>query len=259
PRISSSMATWIHIFSGTLLNEARFSFTRFHDDEFSILDKASLAIPKLNTNGFNFAGGPGLGLPGGGGLQYGIDRSVPKILVENTYEFRDTVSKQLGNKFLKFGTQIIREQDNSLRRQAARPEYAFDNILSLGNDAPFFENAADIDPLTGGTPNSRFYFRDTPLNFFVQNDWKVRKNLTVNLGLRYEFATPLSEKNNHLSNYIPGPNGIVDGHVAPVSQLYDPNYKNFAPRVGFDWVPRPGTNKLVVRGGFGVSYDRDFF
>src|SRR5260370_11768444 len=48
--------------------------------------------------------------PGGGGLQYGIDRSVPKILVENTYEFRDTVSKQLGNKFLKFGTQIIRER-----------------------------------------------------------------------------------------------------------------------------------------------------
>jgi len=92
------------------------------------------------------------------------------------------VSKQVGNKFLKFGTQIIREQDNSLRRQAARPEYAFDNILSLANDAPFFENAADINPLTGGTPNSRFYFRDTSYNFFVQNDWKVRKNLTLNLG-----------------------------------------------------------------------------
>ena len=104
------MATWIHIFSGTLLNEARFSFTRFHDDEFSILDKASLAIPKLDTNGFNFAGGPGLGLPGGGSLQYGIDRSVPKILVENTYEIRDTVSKQLGNKFEISESQIIRRE-----------------------------------------------------------------------------------------------------------------------------------------------------
>jgi len=213
PRNSASMATWIHVFSGTLVNEARFSFTRFHDDEFSILDKAALAIPKLDTNGFNFAGGPGLGLPGGGGLQYGIDRSVPKILVENTYEFRDTVSKQFGNKFLKFGTQIIREQDNSLRRQAARPEYAFDNILSLANDAPFFENAADINPLTGGTPNSRFYFRDTSYNFFVQNDWKVKKNLTLNLGLRYEYTSPINEKKGHLSNYIPGPNGIIDGHV----------------------------------------------
>jgi outer membrane receptor protein involved in Fe transport len=259
PRNSASMATWIHIFSATLLNEARFSFTRFHDDEFSILDKASLAIPKLDTNGFNFAGGPSLGLPAGGGLQYGIDRSVPKILVENTYEFRDTVSKQLGNKFLKFGTQIIREQDNSLRRQAARPEFAFDNILSLANDAPFFENAADINPLTGGTPNSHFYFRETSYNFFVQNDWKFRKNLTLNLGLRYEYTTPISEKNGHLSNYIPGPNGIIDGHVASVSQLYDSNKKNFAPRLGFAWSPTRFNSRAVVRGGWGISYDRDFF
>jgi hypothetical protein len=259
PNNSASMGTWIHTFSSSMLNEARVSFTRFHDDELSNLNKTDLAIPQLDTNGFNIKGGPPLGLPGGGGLQYGIDFNVPKILVQNTYQFRDILSKQLGNKFLKFGVEIIREQDNSLRRQHARPEYAFDNILSLGNDAPFFENAADIDPLTGGTPNSRFYFRDTPLNFFVQNDWKVRRNLTVNLGLRYEFTTPLSEKNNHLGNYIPGPNGIVDGHVSPVSQLYDPNYKNFAPRIGFAWVPRPASNKLVVRGGFGVSYDRDFF
>src|SRR5207247_3266454 len=95
----------------------------------------------------------------------------------------------------------------SLRRQAARPDYFFDNILSLGNDAPFFEQAADINPLTGGTPNSHFYFRNTSYNFFVQNDWKFRKNLTLNLGLRYEYTTPISEKNGHLSNYIPGPNG----------------------------------------------------
>ncbi len=258
PNNNATMATWIHTFGATLLNEARFNFTRFHDDELSNISK-NLTIPQLDTNGFNFAGGPGLGLPGGGGLQYGADFNLPKILVQNTIEFRDILSKQTGSKFWKFGFQIIREQDNSLRRQHARPEFAFDNILSLANDAPFFENSADINPLTGGTPNSRFYFRDSSYNFFVQNDWKVRKNLTLNLGVRYEYTTPISEKNGHLANYIPGPNGIIDGHVAAVRQLYEPDRNNFAPRIGFAYSPYPSNSKIVFRGGFGMSYDRQFF
>lgn len=258
PNNNAVMVTWIHTFGTSLVNEARVNFTRFHDDEFSNISK-NLTIPQLDTNGFNFAGGTGLGLPGGGGLEYGADFNLPKVLVQNTFEFRDNVSKQVGNKFWKFGGQVIREQDNSLRRQHARPEFAFDNILSLANDAPFFENSADINPLTGGTPNSRFYFRDTSYNFFAQNDWKVRKTLTLNLGVRYEYTTPISEKYNHLSNYIPGPNGIIDGHVAPVKQLYEPDRNNFAPRVGFAYSPSSAEGKMVVRGGFGVGYDRQFF
>ena len=257
PDNNATMVTWIHTFGATLLNEARLNFTRFHDDELSGISK-NLHFPQLDTNGFNFAGGAGLGLPGGGGLQYGADFAVPKVLVQNTFEFRDILSKQIGNKVWKFGFQIIREQDNSLRRQHARPDFAFDNILSLANDAPFFENSADINPLTGGTPNSRFYFRDTSYNFFVQNDWKVRPNLTLNLGVRYEYTTPVSEKNGHLSNYIPGPNGIIDGHVAPVSQLYEPDRNNFAPRIGFAYTPYRSDSKMVFRGGFGVGYDRQF-
>jgi Carboxypeptidase regulatory-like domain/TonB dependent receptor len=259
PNNNATMVTWIHTFGATLLNEARFNFTRFHIDEFSNISK-NLHIPQLDTNGFNFVeGGAGLGLPAGGGLQYGADFNLPKILVDNTFEFRDVLSKQTGNKFWKFGFQIIREQDNSLRRQHARPEFAFDNFLSLANNAPFFENSADIDPLTGGTPNSRFYFRDSSYNFFVQNDWKVRPNLTLNLGVRYEYTTPISEKNGHLANYIPGPNGIIDGHVAPVSRLYEPDRNNFAPRIGFAYTPYRSDSKMVFRGGFGMSYDRQFF
>jgi hypothetical protein len=258
PKNNAAMVTWIHTFSPTILNEARFNFTRFYDDEFSNISK-NLHIPQLDTNGFNFAGGAGLGLPGGGGLQYGADFNLPKLLAQNTFEFRDILSKQIGNKTWKVGAQIIREQDNSLRRQHARPQFFFDNFLSLANDAPFFENSADINPLTGGTPNSRFYFRDSSYNFFVQNDWKVRQNLTVNLGVRYEYTTPISEKNGHLSNYIPGPNGIIDGHVAPVSQLYEPNRHNIAPRIGFAYAPTRDDGKLVFRGGVGMGYDRQFF
>ncbi len=260
PNNSAAMVTWIHTFSPTVLNEARLNFTRFHDDELSNISN-NLHIPQLDTNGFNSSnpGGAGLGLPGGGGLQYGADFNLPKILVQNTFEFRDILSKQIGNKTWKVGAQIIREQDNSLQRQHARPEFAFDNILSLANDAPFFENSADINPLTGGTPNSRFYFRDSSYNFFVQNDWKVRHNLTVNFGVRYEYTTPISEKNGHLSNYIPGPNGIIDGHVAPVSQLYEPDRNNFAPRIGFAYTPSNSDNKMVFRGGVGMGYDRQFF
>jgi len=116
---------------------------------------------------FNFAGGPGLGLPGGGGLQYGIDRSVPKILVENTYEFRDTVSKQIGNKFLKFGTQIIRD-----RTTVSGGKLRARNTPSTTSCLWGTTLLSSRTPLTSIShrrhANSRFYFRDTSFNFFVQ-------------------------------------------------------------------------------------------
>jgi hypothetical protein len=88
---------------------------------------------------------------------------------------------------------------------------------------------------------------------YVQNDFKASSKLTLNLGLRYEFATPQMEKNNHLSNFDPVTDSIV---YATSGSIYDrstihPDYDNFAPRVGFAYTPAP---KWVVRSGFAVSY-----
>ncbi|MFN2492282.1 MAG: TonB-dependent receptor domain-containing protein [Pyrinomonadaceae bacterium] len=267
PVNTAATATWIRTISASMLNEARFNFTRFHDDEVKSLGEANLVIPALNTNGFNFTGGPGLGVPGGGGLNYGIDSALPKVLTQNTFEARDTMTWVRGDQAFKFGGEVRLEQDNSNRRIRSRPEYSFDNILSLANDAPFFENTADIDPLTGATPDSQRYFRTRSYGLFVQDDWKVRPNLTVNLGLRWEYQSPLTEKQNRLTNYEFGPNGVIDGRVVAVDKLYESDLNNFGPRLGFAWSPRFeggslkslfGEDKLVVRGGFGIFYDRLF-
>lgn len=267
PFNSAATLTWIRTVSATLLNEARFNFTRFHDDEVQSLGAANLAIPAIETNGFNFTGGPSLGLPGGGGLNYGIDSALPKILTQNTFEVRDTVTWVRGDQAYKFGGEIRWEHDNSNRGIRARPQFSFDNLLSLANDAPFFQNTQDIDPLTGAPPDNQRYFRTTSFGLFIQNDWKVRPNVTVGLGLRWEYQSPLTETQGRLTNYELGPNGVIDGRVVPVDKLYDSDANNFAPRVSIAWSPRfesePlknlfGEDKLVVRAGFGIFYDRLF-
>ncbi|HKO95598.1 MAG TPA: TonB-dependent receptor [Pyrinomonadaceae bacterium] len=267
PVNTAATATWIRTISPTLLNEARFNFTRFHDDEVKSLGGANLVIPALNTNGFNFTGGPGLGLPGGGGLNYGIDSALPKVLTQNTFEVRDTLTWVRGNHAYKIGGEARKEQDNSNRRIRSRPEFSFDNILSLANDAPFFENTQDIDPLTGAPPDSQRYLRTSSYGLFLQDDWKFRPNVTINLGLRWEYQSPLTETQGRLTNYEFGPNGVIDGRVVPVDKLYDSDLNNFGPRLGIAWSPRFGDgmlknvfgeDKLVVRAGFGIFYDRHF-
>ncbi|MCI0720060.1 MAG: TonB-dependent receptor, partial [Acidobacteria bacterium] len=265
PFNSAATLTYIRTFSPRLLNEARLNFTRLHDDEVKSLGRANLAIPELNTNGFNMTGGRDLGIPGFGGLVFGIDSGLPKVLTQNTYEIRDTLSIKRGSKNLTVGLEVRREQDNSNRRIHARPRFFFDNLLSLANDAPFFEDTADIDPATGGTPDSQRYFCTNEYAIFAQNDWKLRPNLTLNLGLRWEYQSPFTEKQGRLFNFVFGPNGLVDGKVISVERLYDPDRNNFAPRLGFAWQPkfrflgrRFSDERTVIRGGFGISYDRLF-
>ena len=88
---------------------------------------------------------------------------------------------------------------------------------------------------------------------YFQDDYKVNPNLTLNLGVRYEFATPQYEQNNRLSNFDPATNTIItaqDGSLADRA-LVNPDKNNFAPRLGFAW---QAAQRTVLRGGYGISY-----
>jgi hypothetical protein len=88
---------------------------------------------------------------------------------------------------------------------------------------------------------------------YVQDDFKVNPRLTINVGLRYEFSTPLYEDQNRLSNYDPKTNTIIQATDGSLFQrsLVHPDYNNFAPRVGFAYSI---FDKTVLRGGYGVAY-----
>ena len=111
------------------------------------------------------------------------------------------------------------------------------------------------------------HLRQTFHNAYFQDDWKVLPNLTLNLGMRWEYGSPYSEKNGYISNFDPttqtvlttSPGAVASASVTPVtgkggvygSTLMDPDLNDFGPRVGFAYA---ATSKTSVRGGFGMSY-----
>ena len=88
---------------------------------------------------------------------------------------------------------------------------------------------------------------------YVQDDWQVSSNLTLNLGLRYEFATPQWEKNNNLTNFDPATKTLIQARDGSIYDrtLVNPDRNNFAPRIGVAYSLTP---KTVLRSAFGVSY-----
>ncbi len=133
--------------------------------------------------------------------------------------------------------------------QFSRPGGAAAN--NLYNLADFMFGARsqyELADLTVAEMQQRFHFA------YIQDDFKVNRKLTLNLGLRYEFGTPYYEKNNRLSNYDPVSNSIIlakDGSLYDRG-LVDPDYNNFGPRLGFAYNI---FDKTVIRGGYGVGYN----
>jgi hypothetical protein len=253
PLNSAVTLLYTHIFGATLLNEARANFTRFAANQItSNQGTVNWGIPRVEVQGYPIGS---QGAPAGR-LEFGALQgdTTPGIFAQNQYEFRDIVSKVMANHALKAGVEIRQEQDNSGLQGAARPDYVFNGLWELANSAPIYEGIA-ANPSTGGLPNSERYFRTPYRGLFVQDDWKLRPNLTLNLGLRWEYFGPPSVANGTLSNLIFGSEGLANSSVQQVNRLYNPAWHNFAPRVGFAYAPRASGN-LVVRGGFGIFYDR---
>ncbi len=247
PFNQTESVSWVRTFSPTVVNEFRVNFTRFHFDQISTNANVNFGIPRIEIEGYSFDR-----------IRFGADRgeTTPAIFTENTISFRDKLTKNIRTHALSMGVDFTAEQDNNNLSGGARPLYSNVRLWNFANDTPIFE-AINANPQTGAPADAQRYLRSKSYGFYFQDDWKVKPNLTLNLGLRYEYYSPLNDTQDRLTNLVRGSDGSLTGaSVVPVKRLYNADKNNFGPRLGFAWSPARLENRTVVRGGFGLAYNR---
>ena len=155
------------------------------------------------------------------------------------YQVIDNFSLSHGPHAFKTGFEVRRTRINLHREGSA--------TMAYNNLEDFVHNRVASASLTPGTPSRGL--RQVQYGFYFQDDFKVRRSLTLNLGLRYEYYTVFREVRDRVQVFNPL-SGELDPPGAP---WYRPDRNNFAPRFGFAWSPRP-SDKTLVRGGFGLYY-----
>ena len=249
PRNKYVALIWNHTLSSTMMNEARLNWTRFFANQLASNPNVAWNLPRWEVEQ----------VPGDR-IKFGANQGTnsPGMFAQNQYEFRDTLSKLLGRHGLKAGFITTLNQDNhDYEFGAARPVYVAHGIWNFVDGTPIYEGI-NVNPLTGAPTDVHKYYRQHDYSFFGQDDIKVRPNFTLNVGLRYEYFAPLSEKFGRQSNLIlgSGPNPLLTATLKVGGSLYPADRNNFAPRLGFAWTPSKFMNKTVIRGGFGVAYNR---
>ena len=240
--------------SPTMLNELRFNVTRWGYDEVASNPDVDFGIPRIEIEGYGFTR-----------IRFGANRGegTPGVFKETSLDFRDTLNWVAGTHALKFGAEVRREMNNGGLTGGGRPLYSFHRLWNFGNDTPIFE-AINLDPNTGQPTSGAREIRTGNYGFFVQDDWKFRPNVTLNLGLRYELFQPITVPDGQFGNLVFGSQGLQNARVVAVDKLHPTDKNNFGPQLGFAWSPNFGNafagglgeNRAVVRGGFGIGYNR---
>ena len=240
---------WNHTFSATWLNEARANAAGWRYNEVASNPQAPFGLPADdidnigtigNQDGFQSFGAPG-----------------PGVYNQWTYDYHDILTKVAGRHSIKMGGELTRLYYLNENVSAARPTYGFRSLWDFANDAPY-EESGQFDSATGIPFANRQDDRVNIWGFFVQDDYKVLPNLTINVGLRYSYLGPFYSKENNLAvvqNVNVSTLNALNIRVG--GKLYSPQKSNFGPQLGFAWQPRSYMNRLVVRGGFGINYNQN--
>jgi hypothetical protein len=247
--------SWTWVPNGRWVNEARFGYNRLYQPTLpGDLNKPASAYG-LNTGVSGpFTGGlPRIGFggyffPGLGGFKW------PKFQGPDTItQFVDHVSYTAGRHAFKFGAEIHRNQVTNAAYGNARGSITFLGGVLAGTSTQledFFAGYPFKSSVEVGNPT--LHLHNWAYGAFVQDDYRVTRNLTVNFGLRYEFSSVLGEDHNLLGNFDPNLGMVQVGHQ--IGNLYDPDHKNFGPRMGFAW-DIGGNGRTVVRAGGGLIYE----
>jgi hypothetical protein len=200
---------------------------------------------------------PVFNFPGGNLQRIGRTTSVPQFQTPRSLNFRESLAWTRGAHAFKFGVELLNVETGIRDVSALLGNFSFSGRFTGTNGR--WENA--VADLLLGFPSSYAQDSDTTFNiyqrmyfFFVQDDWKVSRKLTLNLGVRYEFATPPRERDNKWANFDSSKGAFVtakDGSLFDKALIH-PDRNNFAPRVGFAYSLTPRT---VIRGGYGIFYN----
>jgi Carboxypeptidase regulatory-like domain len=237
---------WNHTFSATLLNQARANGAGWRWNEVTSNSQEPFGLPQDNIDDIGSANPQYLGAPG------------PSNLNQWTYSYNDVLTKVLGKQSIKVGGELTRLYYLNNPVYAARPGFNFHNLWDFANDAPYFESG-QFDHSTGVPFANRQDDRSDIWGFFVQDDYKVLPNLTINAGLRWSYFGPFSSKENNLDvlQFGSGTNPLDGLNIRVGGGLYTADKGNWGPQLGFAWQPKMSDNKLVVRGGFGINYNQN--
>jgi hypothetical protein len=231
-----------HTFGSAVVNEARFGFNRIHI--------AFTPNAQLNPLDFGIKNGVNepIGLPqmaiGGSGLNFGGPAGFPQGRSDTTYVVSDTLSYLRGNHSFRFGGELRRFYNNNTGKDTGN--------FGFANMAAFLAGTANTFTVTLGDVSSAI--AQGALGFFVQDNYKLRPNLTFELGFRYDWLMSPTERYDRFADFVPEINSLVQVNhgIAPV---YHTNAQNLQPRLGFAWDPFKD-GKTSIRGAYAILADQ---
>jgi hypothetical protein len=231
-----------HTLNSAMVNEARFGFNRIH----------ILFDPNAHLNPLDFGIADGviedIGLPQmtvtGSGLNFGGPAGFPQGRSDTTYVVSDTLNYLRGNHSLKFGGELRRFFNNNTNKDTGN--------IAFANMQAFLQGTANTFTLTKGDVSSAI--AQGALGVFVQDNWKLKPNFTLELGVRWDWLMSPTERFDRFVDYVPEINSLVrvNNGIAPV---YHTNSRNFQPRVGFAWDPFKN-GKTSIRGAYAILADQ---
>ena len=247
-RATVAGATWSWTPTSSIVNELRFGYNRFNQSIFSgdhdrpatdfgldtgVTNSLDYGFPEIRIDPFNRLGG---------------SSSWPLLTTPNqTFQVTENLSWIKGAHSIKFGGEFRTGSTDNTRDNYGKGQIDFDGLEEF---------------LTGAISNTRIFTGNShrvvsqkSFGFFAQDEWRVRRRLTLTAGLRYDVSLPITEQNNLLANFDPNSPDLGLLQVGKqIDKPYNTDFNNVAPRLGFSWDVF-GTGQTVLRGGGGIIYE----
>ncbi len=263
-RVQLVSISYVTVVSPTKVNEVRYGWNRFAEGFFpqdQSFDPSSIGL--CNTPS-TFSTCHSQGVPivllvpnatGAAGLfsQIGATSGDPRQRVDTNNQFIDSFSWKLNKHDIKFGGEFHRTSVEQQFDKYSRGRIRFNDLESLLEMAP----QQGVFGLFDYTGNSRRHTSQNGYGFYIQDAFRVTSRLTFNYGLRWDYFAPVKEKNNLFSDFIPTSattGSLVQVGPGGLSNVYQPDYRNFSPRVSAAW-DVTGKGKTVLRAGYGLFFD----